>query len=167
MSRDRGSSDPIDDRLTSHAKAANLIGLPRRERLATVQNDRRYAVPSFIELALSLATDVQSPSREREDWARLAVEACRHGGSSRVEELEPLAFAHLGSTLRVRDRLKASRRAHVRSAALRYRIRAPLELAKACVLEASFWRAIHHYDHALELGRQHSVSRSNLLEPNS
>ncbi len=105
MSSDSPSPGPADEQIAAHARAAHLVGLPWPERLRIVRADRSYSVPSFIELAVGLARDYGMPPADREEWARLGVEAARRGSSRRAGELEPLAWAVLGHALRVRGRL--------------------------------------------------------------
>lgn len=147
------SSSPgsADHWLAAHSKAAQLVNLPWPERLRSVRHDRSYTEPSFIELAIGLSADIGMPPGAREEWARLAVEAALHGGSARVEELEALAWAHLGTTYRVRDNLGACRSAFVRCAAVRHRIKEPLDVAETLALEASYRWTIRELDQAAEL----------------
>ncbi len=151
MSSDPPPSRFADEQIAAHARAAQLVGLPWPERLRVVREDRSYSVPSFIELAIGISRDLEERSAEREEWARLGVEAALHGSSRRVQELEPLAWANLGSTRRVRGRLRASRAAFMRCDALRHRLGDPLDLAETCALEASYWGAILELDKAAEL----------------
>jgi tetratricopeptide (TPR) repeat protein len=151
MSGNLPSPSFADDRLVAHTRAAHLAGLPWPERLRSVREDRSFSEPDFIELALSLSAATGMSPGEREEWARLAVEAALHGGSSRVEELEPLAWAHLGCAYRLRDRLWAGRSAILRCAALRHRLGTPRELAEALALEASYWCEVEDLDKAAAL----------------
>ncbi len=151
MSTDSPSSSPADEQIAAHARAAQLVGLPWPERLRIVREDRSYSVPSFIELAIGISRDLEVRPAEREEWARLGVEAALHGSSGRVQELEPLAWANLGSTRRVRGKLRESRAAFMRCDALRQHLTNPLDLAETCALEASYWWTMLELDKAAEL----------------
>jgi tetratricopeptide (TPR) repeat protein len=151
-----GSSSPssADEQIAAHARAAYLVGLPWPERLRVVRQDRSYSGPSFIELAVGVARDVGMPYAEREEWARLAVEAARLGTSRRAEQLEPLAWAVLGHTLRMRGRLEASRAAIMRCQAVRHRLGDRLELAETLAIEAGYWWQILELRKAADLNRE-------------
>ncbi len=154
MSSDSPSSSFADEQIGAHARAAHLVGLPWPERRRIVRADRSYSVPSFIELAIGLARDCGMPPAEREEWARLGVEAARRGSSRRAGELEPLAWAVLGHALRVRGRLGPSRAAFSRCQALRHLLGDPLELAETCAREAGYWWSILEHGRAAALNHE-------------
>lgn len=162
MTTDSPSPSSADEQIAAHARAAHLVGLPWPDRLRIVRTDRSYAAPSFIELAIGLARDLGLPYLHRKEWARLAVEAARHGGSRRAEELEPLAWAVLGNLWRLLGDLRASRAAFLRCQPLRHRLVDPLELAETCSLESSYWSEMGV--HADGLGPGGRAALSNAVE---
>ncbi|MGH7343171.1 MAG: hypothetical protein ACREKH_22005 [Candidatus Rokuibacteriota bacterium] len=169
MSSEPPAQGSANEQIAAHARAADLVGLPWPDRLRVVREDRSLAVPSFIELAIGLARNVGLTYAEREEWARLGVEAARQGLSKRAQELEALAWASLGNSRRLRGNLAASRVAFMRTRALRRHVVDPLELAATYDLEAAYWQETLELTKALELNAEASrrgVSRRAVeLEP--
>jgi tetratricopeptide (TPR) repeat protein len=164
MSSRSSSSNFADEQIAAHTRAAHLVGLPWPERLRIVREDRSYAIPGFIELAISLAREVGMPHTEREEWAQLGVAAARRCGARRAAELEPLAWAVLAGARRLRGNLVASHAAFRRCAALRRHLIVPLELAETYDLEAAYWwtvkepaRGTELIREALRLAREHGT----------
>jgi tetratricopeptide (TPR) repeat protein len=148
------SLNSADEQIAGHAQAAHLAGLSWPERLRIVRQDRSYSTPSFIELAIGLAKDRGMPPVEREEWAQLGVEAARHGASRRAEELEPLAWAVLGTTNRRCGRLIIARTAFSRCQALRHHLKGPRELGQTLMHEAGYWWALLELRRAAELNHE-------------
>ena len=139
------ASSFADERLAAHRWAADLAGLLWPERLRRVQEDRTFAAPSFIELSISLGRDFGFSPLDRRRWAQLAVEAAVRGRSRRAAELEPLAWAVLGTAHRVLGDLSSSGAAFRRCQALRHRIRDPLEFADSCWLQAVYCTEVAYW----------------------
>jgi hypothetical protein len=145
MTYDSSASSFADGRLAAHGWAADLAGLAWPERLRRVREDRGFASASFVELSISLGRDFGLSPLDRQRWAQLAVEAALRGTSRRAVELEPLAWAVLGTAHRVRGGLSRSRAAFLRCQALRHRISDPLEFADTCSLQAAYCSEIAYW----------------------